>query len=145
MKRCIVDLIVNDIAIIKVGLTKASYNVIRAVLGKRFCNLRIRPIVLFILHSTISICFSKGNRVSRMIPRCFWDVVCITLLLLLLLLLLNTSGGCEGALDFRLKMTSCACFLWFELKLIFHWNAHLFIFAKSLFGSRAEVLPCYEF
>ena len=37
-------------------------------------------------------------------------------------------------------MTSWACFLGSELKLIFHWNAHLFIFAKSLFSSRAEVL-----
>ena len=31
------------------GLTKALYNVIRADLGKRFCNFRIRPIVLFTL------------------------------------------------------------------------------------------------
>ena len=69
-----------------------------------------------------------------MIPRCFWDVVCITLLLL------NTGGGRNIALDFRLKVTSCACFLGSELKLIFHWNDHLFIFAKSLFSSRAEVL-----
>ena len=69
-----------------------------------------------------------------MIPRCSWDLVCITLLLL------NTSGGCEIALDFRLKVTSCASFLWSVLKLIFHWKAHLFIFAKSLFSSRAEVL-----
>ena len=44
-------------------------------------NLRIRPIVLFISHSTVSRCISKDQRVSRMIPRCFWDVVCITLLL----------------------------------------------------------------
>ena len=36
-------------------------------------------------------------------------------------------------------MTSCACFLGSGLKLIFHWNAHLFIFAKSLFSSRAEI------
>ena len=134
MKRCIVGLIINNIAVIKVGTNKSFYNVIRAVLGKRFCNLRIRPIVLFILHSTASRCFSKDNRVSRMIPRYFWDVVCIALWLL------NTSVGCDIALDFRLKITSCACFLGSGLKLIFHWNAHLFIFAKSLFSSRAEVL-----
>ena len=90
--------------------TKALYNVIIAVLGKRFCNLRIRPIVLFILHSTVSRCFSKDKRVSRMMPRSFWDVVCITLLLL------NTSEGCVIASDFRLKMNSCACFfmIWVE-------------------------------
>ena len=80
MKQCIVGLIINNIAIIKVGRTKSLYNVIRAVLGKRFCNLRIRPIVSFILHSTVSRCFSKDNRVSRMIPRCFWDVVCIIII-----------------------------------------------------------------
>ena len=64
---------------------------IRAVLGERFCNLRIRPIVMFILHSTFSRCFSKDKRVTRMIPRKFWDVVGITLLLL------NTSGVCDIA------------------------------------------------
>ena len=72
-----------------------------------------------------------------MIPRCFWDTVCITLLLLLLL---NTIGGCNIILDFRLKMTFCACFLGSGLKLIFHWNAHLVFFVKSLFSSRVEVL-----
>ena len=58
--------------------------------------------------------FSKDNRVSRMIPRCLWDAACIKLLLL------NTSSGCDVALDFRLKITSCACFFGSRLKLIFH-------------------------
>ena len=133
MKRCIVGLIIKNIAIIKVATNKTLYNVIRAVLDKRFCNLRRKPIVLFILHCTVSRCLSKYNILSRMISRCSWDVTCITLLW-------NTSGGCDIALDFRLNMTSCACFLVSGLKLIFHWNAHLFIFAKSLFSSRAEVL-----
>ena len=35
-----------------------------------------------------------------MIPRCFWDVVCITLLLL------NTSGECDIALDFQVRWCS---------------------------------------
>ena len=69
-----------------------------------------------------------------MIPRYFWAVTCVTLLLL------NTSGGRNIGLDFRLKMTSCACFLGSSVKLIFHWNVYLFIFSKSLFSSRAEVL-----
>ena len=111
---------------------KSLYNIIRAVLSKEVCNLRIRPIVLFILCSTVSRCFSKYSRVSK----CFWDVVSVTLLLLLL----NTSGRYDIALDFRLKMTSFACFLGSGLKLTFHWNAYLFTFAKSLFSSRAEVL-----
>ena len=83
-----------------------------------------------------------------MIPRCFWNLVCITLLLLLLLLflllllllLLNTRGGCDTALDFPPKITSCAFFLGSGLKLVFYWNGHLFIFAKLLFSSRAEVI-----
>ena len=55
-------------------------------------------------------------------------------------LLLNTSGGCNIALDFRLQMTLCTCFFGCESKLIFHSKAHLFIFARSLFSSRVEVL-----
>ena len=59
------------------GRTKALYNVIKTGLGKSFCNLQIRPIVLFILHNTASKYFLKDNRVLKMIPRCFWDVACI--------------------------------------------------------------------
>ena len=82
------------------GKNNALYNTISEVLGKRFCNLRVRLIVLFILHSSVSRCFSNDNRVSRIITRCFWDIACVTLLLLLLLLLilLNTSGRCDIAL-----------------------------------------------
>ena len=61
-------------------------------------------------------------------------------LLLLLLLLLNTCLGCNITLDFRLKMTSCACFFGSGLKAIFNWKIHISIFAKSLFSSRAEAL-----
>ena len=88
---------------------------IRDDLGKRFCKLWIRPIVLFILHSSVSRCFSKvkDKRVSRMIPRCFWNVACITLSLF------KTSGECNIALNFRLKMTSCACFFWIWVKIYF--------------------------
>ena len=77
--------------------------------------------------------------VSRTIPRCFWFAAFITLLLLLLLLL-NTCEGCNITLDFRLKMTSCACFFGSGLKAICNWKIHLSIFAKSLFSSRAEAL-----
>ena len=37
-------------------------------------------------------------------------------------------------------MTSCACLFGSGLKLIFHRKTHLFIFAKSLFSLRADVL-----
>ena len=76
IKRCIVGFI------IKWERTKALYNVIKANLGKRFCNIRVSPIVSFILHSNVFTCFSKGNRVSRIIPRFVWVVACITLSLL---------------------------------------------------------------
>ena len=101
-------------------------------------NLQIRHIVLLILHRTVSRCLSKSNRVSRMIPRCFWNVACITLLL-------NTSGACDIVLDFQLKMTSCAlfvCFVLIRVKTRFprkDWKAQ-FVFGKSLSSSRAELL-----
>ena len=100
MERFTAGLIIKNITIIKVGTDKSFIQSDRADLGKKFCKLRMRPILLFILHSTVSRCFSKDNRVSRMIPRCLWDAACITLLLL------NASGGCDAALDFRLKICS---------------------------------------
>ena len=123
-----------NITIIKVRTSQS--NVIRADLPKKFCNLRIRPIVIFTLPSTVFRCFSETNRVSNVIPSCFWDVACITLLLLLLLLLLlvvllllSTSEECdigdvigndtEGC-NFLLKMTFCFRFFEYGLKLIFH-------------------------
>ena len=110
---------------------------IRTVLSRRFCNLPIRPTVLFILHSTVSRCFAKDNWLSWMIARCFWNVLCITLLLL------NISG--DGGMWYCFKFsTKNDCpwlfFFWIWIKLVFRWNAHLFIFAKSLFSLRAEVL-----
>ena len=68
--------------------------------------------VLFILHSTVSRCFSKDNGASVVIPRCFWDVACIALLLL------NTSGGCDAALNFR-KCDAVLDFFGYELKIKF--------------------------
>ena len=41
---------------------------------------------------------------------------------------------------FPTKNDFLCLFSWIWVKLIFHWNAHLFIFAKSLFSSRAEAL-----
>ena len=113
MKRCIVGLIINNIALIKVGTNKSFIQCDQSCSGKEILQLTDKT-VLFILHSTVSRCFSKDNRVSRLIPRCFWDVVCITLILS------NISGGCDISLDFRLKVTSCACFIGSGLKLIFY-------------------------
>ena len=77
--------------------------------------------------------FQKNNLVSRMISRFFWDVAYIALLLWKLV-------GVHIALDFRLKITSCACFLGSGLKLVFYWKVHVFIFDKSLLRLRAGVL-----
>ena len=48
--------------------------------------------------------------------------------------------GMQHCFRFRLKITSCAWFFGSRLKLIFNWKAHLFIFTKSLFNSKAELL-----
>ena len=63
------------------GRIKVLYKVIIPNLGKRFCNLQIRSIVLFVLHSSVTRHFSKNNGVSRIIPIGFWGLACFTLLL----------------------------------------------------------------
>ena len=45
--------------------------------------------------------------------------------------LLKFNDGWSGLLSFLEKITSSACLLGSGLILIFHWNAHLFIFFRS--------------
>ena len=85
-----------------------------------------------------------------MIPRCFWDVVCTTLLsaikCYLVLLLLSASGGCDIALDFRLKMASSACFFWIWVEDHFpleHLSIYLFQVAIQ-FKSRGIAIMDYR-
>ena len=52
--------------------------------------------------------------------------------------LLKFNDGWFGLLSFLEKITSCACLLGSGLKLIFHWNAHLFIFFRSSFKFFAD-------
>ena len=103
----------------RIGQTKALYSVIWPDLV-RFCSILL---FFFCIVFFLDV-FQKDNRLSRIIPRCFWAVACITLLL-------NTTRGCNIGLDVWLKLTSYACFIGSGLKLILHWKAHLFIFAKS--------------
>ena len=69
------------------GLIKASYIVITAAPGKRFCNLRRSSIVLFIFPNTIFRWSLNFNWVSSIISKCFCDNVRVTLTLL------NSNGG----------------------------------------------------
>ena len=47
-------------------------------------------------------------------------------------------GGCRVFLDFRLKITSCACLLMSRLKLIFQCNAQSITLARSSFNTFVE-------
>ena len=98
---------------------KSFIYLINAALGKKFCNLRRRPIVFLIFLDTIFI-----------IPKWFWEDVRVTLALL------NSNGGWTF-FNLRLKMTSWACLVVFGLKFIFH--AQLLILSKFLLRLFAEV------
>ena len=105
--------------------------VIHDVLGKVFWSLRRRHIVLLTLFCTFFRGKLKSNLVSNIIPRCFWvddDLIKFWL---------KHDGGWSILSIFLLKITSWACFLGSGLNLIFHWNAQLLIFIKSLFRSLA--------
>ena len=140
MKRCIVGLTIKNITIIQVGTTKSFINVIKAGLGKRFCNLRIRPIILFILHSTVSKGFSKDNRVSKIVPRCIWDVACVTLLLLLLLLLLINASDMRYCFRFPTKNDFLCLLFWMWVKTHFLMKGLSIYPCQVVISSKAEVL-----
>ena len=127
-----VRLIMKDITIIW-GLTKALHIVISANLGRRFCNFRRSPKVMFVFKNTIFRYLWSIDLVSSIIPRWFWDDDWEPLELL------NSSGGSYISFALRLKMTSWACLVGSELKLIFHWKAQLFIVSESLSRSFADV------
>ena len=74
---------------------------------------------------------------SNSIPKCFWVTDWVTAFL---------SKLNVGWVDFwslREKITSWACLLEPELKLIFHWKAQLFILFKSWFSSFVD--KCLSF
>ena len=68
----------------------------------------------------------------KIIPKSFWVVDWITTVLL------KFNGRWFGLLNFLKKITSCAYLLGSGLKLIFRWNAHLFIFFRSWFKFFAD-------
>ena len=70
---------------------------------------------------------SKNNFESKCRPKCFWKSTLLTGMLL------KNIFESIFLVVFLLKMTSSTCFVGSGLKLIFHWNAHLFISFRSLF------------
>ena len=98
----------------------------------RFCNFLNNQIVLLILLSLSLRCFWKSSLVSKTIPRSLWFVDWMTTVLL------KFDDGWFGLLSFLEKISSCACLLGSGLKLIFHWNSHLFIFFRSSFKFFAD-------
>ena len=92
-------------------LANALYIVINASLGKVFCSLRKRHIVLFALLWTLIKYSPKLWLESRSTPRRFRDVVWLTVLLL------KIRGKWFTFLVFPLKIISWACLLRSGLKL----------------------------
>ena len=79
------------------------------------------------------ICSLKVNRASRNMSRCFWYEVCETMLFW------KRNEVWEIFSVFLPKILSWVYLLVSGLKLIFHWEAHLLIWYKSLFKSFAKV------
>ena len=100
--------------VIKDGLANTCWN---------FCN---KPIVLFTLVKIASILMSNDNFESKFRPRCFWESALLTRILLKIIL------GWIFLVVFLLKTISWSCFVWPELKFLFHWKAHFLIFFRFL-------------
>ena len=113
---------------------KHLYIVRSAGLGKIFCNFRNNHTVLLILSDTFVKCLSNVNLLSNVNPKCFRDDAWETLLLLL-----KRKGEWQTFFSFLGKSISWAYLLGSGLKLIFHWNAHSFILARSLLSSEIVI------
>ena len=111
MMQCIVGLIIKSITVIKVETNKSFLQCDQSWSRLEILQLTDKTYSLFYI--VLFLAVFKDNRVSRIIPRCFWDVACT-------ILLLNTNGGCDIVLDFRLKVTSCAGVFGSGLELIFY-------------------------
>ena len=127
MKWAIKSFVVYDVTIIKIGSNKWLPYCKQC--GSNFLN---NPIVLLILLSLPLRSSWKSSLVFKRIPRCLWVVDWMTTVLL------KFNDGGFGLISFLEKITSCACLLRSGLKLIFHWNAHLFIFFISSFKFFAD-------
>ena len=90
-------------------------------------NFSNKSIVLFTLVKTVLIWMLKDNFKSKCRSKCFWESTLLTGIFSKNILRWTFLAV------FLLKMTSSTCFLGSELKLIFHWKAHLFISFRSLF------------
>ena len=95
-------------------------------------ELRNKTIVLLPLLNMLLRCSWKFSLVSKNIPKCFWVSDWFTILLL------KINEGWDDFWILQEKITSCACLLESGLKLIFHWQAQLFILLKSSFKFFAD-------
>ena len=95
-------------------------------------SFRNKPIVLLTLLNILFRCSWKSSLVSKNITKCFWVSDWITMLLL------KINEGWDDFWILRDKRTSSACFFGSGIKLIFHWNAQLFILPKSSFKFFAD-------
>ena len=103
---------------------------------KVFFNFHNSPIVLFSLVVVTFKCFSKVNRASRNIPRCFWYGDCETILLLKL------NEGWQIFLVFLLKIIFFACLIAnFALKFYIYWfdTNYYFIHLQKCQHRRTEI------
>ena len=114
------------------GLINALYIVSSGSLVNIFCNFFNNPIVLLVLLSLSLKCSWKCSLVCKIIPRCLWVNDWMATVLL------KFNDEWFGLLGFLEKITSCACLLGSGLKLIFYWNAYLFIFFRSSFKFFAD-------
>ena len=114
-----IRLIIKDITIIKICLTKALYIVISVDFGSRLCSFRRSSRVLLSFKDTIFRCSSNINLETSITPRCFWHYDWETLVLL------NTNGRWYISFALRLKMALWACLVGSRFKFIFHWKSQL--------------------
>ena len=114
------------------GIINELYIVSSGALVNIFYNFLNNLIVWVILLSLCLRCSWKSSLLSKIISRCLWFVDWMTIVLL------KFNDGWFGLLSFLEKITSCACLLGSGLKLIFHWNVHLFIFFRSSFKFFAD-------
>ena len=69
MERSIISLVVNNVTIIKVWSDKGFIYLSNDFLGKKFWNLRSKPMVLFIWLTIVLRCSSKFSLKSKYIPK----------------------------------------------------------------------------
>ena len=106
---------------------------IKACLGNKLESFGKSPIVLFVVLNTLFRCSSNVNLMSKITPRCPFELTTETLLML------KNKGGCASFFNFLLNIISWACLLRSRLKVVFHRKTESLIFFRSLLNSIADV------